>query len=155
MYHVIIINTALYIGFEKQLYTFIEPPFSGMFDVSIVKGGSRVSEQTFEVLIRTFNDTTPFLPASSGEDYHHPNISRLQFTPNVSMVPWHFVLLPNEDAEENEAFRATLSSASGFPTFITSSNTLFNSTLIVIKDAQSEKYAIMCLSLSFAVDGYF
>ena len=84
--------------------------------------------------------TNPFLPASPSDDYDHPPFLQLSFLPDQESIAWTFDLVPNEDLEELEAFRATISpNTTGSPTFQTSGGTLYNETLIVIQDAQSKK----------------
>ena len=131
--------SAIKIGFENPNYTFIEPPFLKSFHISLIKEGNQMSEQTFQVLVQVSNMTNPFQPALLGEDYQNPTILPILFPSNQEHISWEFVLLSNEDPEENEAFRAAVSSV-GSPSFITYGSNVFNETLIVIKDAQSKLY---------------
>ena len=104
----------------------------------LVKEGNQMTEQTFQVLIQVSNQTNPFQPASVDEDYQTRATVPTIFPPDQLHVPWEFELLSNEDPEENEAFRVTLSSV-GESKFFTNGSSLFNETLIVIQDAQSKK----------------
>lgn len=126
------------IGFEEPRYTFVEPPFLESFHVLLVKEGNRMSEQTFQMLIQVTNQTNPFQPASVGEDYQTRATVLVTFPSDQLHVPWEFELLSNEDPEENEAFRVTLSSV-GESTFFANGSSLYNETLIIIKDAQSKQ----------------
>ena len=130
-------HLAIAIGFEETQYTFIEPPFTKSFHVSLVKEDNRISEQTFQVLVQVSNSTNPFQAASEGEDYQTMATLHLIFPPNQQFISKEFRLLPNEDIEENEAFRLILSSV-GHPSFLTNSTSLYNETLVVINDAQSK-----------------
>ena len=97
-----------------------------------------MSEQTFQVLIQVSNLTNPFQPASLGEDYQITTTVPIVFPSDQQYVPWEFKLLSNEDPEENEAFRVLLSSV-GDSNLFTNGSSLYNETLIVIKDAQSKQ----------------
>ena len=137
-WYAILFSLAIVIGFEEPWYTFIEPPFLESFHVLLVKEGNQMTEQTFQVLIQVSNQTNPFQPASVGEDYQTRATIPTTFPPDQLYVPWEFELLSNEDPEENEAFRVTLSSV-GESKFFTNGSSLFNETLVVIQDAQSKK----------------
>lgn len=96
-----------------------------------------MSEQTFQVLVQVSNMTNPFKPASLGEDYRTVATLPIIFPSDQQHIPWEFELLSNEDLEDNEAFRVTISSV-GDSNFFTNGSSLHNETLIVINDAQSK-----------------
>lgn len=125
------------IGFEKQNYTFTEPPVPLLrsFLIPLAKEGGSVSEQTFTVLIEVSNMTNPYQPATLGDDYNH-NSFNITFPPDQQTVLWEFQLIPNEAPEENEAFRLIISSI-GHPVFLTDSRDVMNETLVIINDPQS------------------
>lgn len=104
----------------------------------MAKEGSQISEQTFQVLIQVSNHTNPFQPASLGQDYQTIATLPISFPPNQLHISWEFELLSNEDPEENEAFRVTLSSV-GDSYFFTNGSNIYDETLIIIKDAQSKQ----------------
>ena len=75
---------------------------------------------------------TYLLEPASFYDYQMFNIT---FLPNQQSVSWEF---PNETPkEENETFHVILSSASGFPNFLSDNNDVFNEILMIIHDPQS------------------
>lgn len=108
------------------------------FHVLLVKEGSQLSEQIFQVLVQVSNLTNPFQPASLGEDYQTIATVPIVFPSDQQYIPWEFELLSNEEPEENEAFRVKISSV-GDSNFFTNGSSLYNETLIVIKDAQSKQ----------------
>lgn len=132
------LSLAITIGFEEPNYTFIEPPFLRSFHILLVKEGNQISEQTFQVLIQVSNLTNPYQPASLGEDFQITATVPIIFPSDQLYIPWEFELLSNEDPEENEAFRVTLSSV-GDSSFLTNGSSLYNETLIIIQDAQSKQ----------------
>jgi hypothetical protein len=108
------------------------------FHILLIKEGNQMTEQAFQVLIQVSNLTNPFQPASEGEDYQTTVTIPITFPSDQLHVPWEFELLSNEDPEENEAFRVTLSSVGDSHFFINGSS-LYDETLIVIQDAQSKQ----------------
>ena len=117
-------------------YTFTEPPVpTNTFFIPLVKEGGRMSEQTFTLQIDVSNMTDRFESATFGKDYEHA-ISNIRIHPQEQTVMWEFKLISNEIAEENEAFRVTVSSV-GHPRFLSDNNDVINTTTIVINDPQS------------------
>ena len=127
---------AIRIGFVKPNYTFTEPPDSiKIFSIPLVKEDGRVSEQKFNLQIDVSNMTNRFQPATSGDDYERGR-SNITILPDQQTVMWEFKLISNEIAEENEAFRVSISSV-GHPKFLNDNNDVFNTTTIVINDPKS------------------
>jgi hypothetical protein len=92
------------------------------------------------------NMTTPYQPATFDDDFTH-QIVDIKILPNQSFVLWEFDLIPNEAPEKNEAFCVILSSV-GYSKFLTDSQDVYNKTLIVINDPQSELNACYAYSQS-------
>ena len=134
--HCSTILLAIRIGFVKPNYTFTEPPVDmKIFFIPLIKEDGRVSQQTFNLQIDVSNMTNRFQPATSGDDYEH-EISNIIILPDQQTVMWEFKLISNEIAEENEAFRVSISSF-GHPKFLNDNNNVFNTTTIVINDPKS------------------
>lgn len=138
---------AIRIGFEKKMYNFTEPPvsISKSFPIQLVKEDGRLSEQTFTMRIDVSNMTSPYQPATVDDDFTH-QVSDIKIFPDQQFVQWEFELIPNEAPEENEAFRLILSSKERCPKFLTDSPNVYNETLIIINDPQSEPYSLYAYS---------
>lgn len=119
----------------RQNYTFTEPPTVKSLFIPLVKGGGRVSEQTFNLQIDVTNMTNRYQPATFGDDYTHEIINITMF-PDQQTVMWKFKLISNEFPEENEAFHVTISSDT-YPKFLSDNQDVFNTTTVIVNDPQS------------------
>ena len=137
---ILLLLLAMRIGFEKQIYNFTEPPasLSKLFHIPLVKEGGRISEQTFTLQIKVSNMTTPYQPATLGDDYKH-QLFNITFHPDQQTVFWEFELIANEAPKDIEAFRLILSPVR-HPQFLSVGQDVNNETLVIINDPQSWFY---------------
>ena len=141
------------IGFAQEVYNYFEPDIETLFtNLTIVKDGGRVSEQTFRVGISVSDPTTVTpatlrtSPSQLDWDYSLGSVPgqtfflRDIFSPSQSSMV-AFFLNGDDSVEDVEGFVLTSSSetAGGFPSFLSplpSSTTAFQSTTVQIIDSK-------------------
>lgn len=118
------------IGFAQSVYTFSEPDVAtSITEVTLVREGGRLSEQTFNVAVTVGNPnsisvrsaTLQQLGDSMNPDYaiNNPasNSVSLVFPPQAQNVTFAFQLLSDTLPEGLEAFRAVSTPITGSPRF--------------------------------------
>ena len=120
-----LIIIAIQIGFAQPTYDFGEPDFETLINVTLIREGGRLSEQTFSVSIsvgRTIDippATLEFVDEDSA-DYRidaPADFVSLIFPPFQQNITFTFYLFGDEIPEGVEAFRATSTPSQNFPNF--------------------------------------
>ena len=138
------------IGFAEQAYTFNEPDAeTQIMEVTLIREGGSLSEQTFGVKIIVNNPTGDTRPATlESDDINNSdfrinstdNFLRLRFPAEVHNITFEFFLKSDEFPEGVEAFQATATPLEGFPTFQPPQGEgAFESTEIRISDENDSK----------------
>ena len=122
----LIIIIDIQIGFAQPTYDFGEPDFETLItNVTLIKEGGRLSEQTFSVSI-SVGGTIDIPPATlefvdeDSADYRitaPANFVSLIFSPFEQNITFPFFLFGDEIPEGVEAFRATSTPSQNFPNF--------------------------------------
>ena len=117
---------GIQIGFARPVYSFNEPSFETIVnDISLVREGGRLSEQTFQVTI-SVGGTIDRPPATlefedeERADYNlasPSNFIMLNFPPDQQNITLTVILSSDDLPEGTEAFRATYTPSQNFPNF--------------------------------------
>ena len=138
--------TVITIGFTRNEYTYFEPDEDILImNVTIVKEASQLSEQQYSLNVTVSSPTTdglhPAMLETAAEfgDYglHGGSFRTLVFHPDQQEIVFLFSLFGDEMPEGVEAFRATISTVGGTPTFRAPTMALLTTT-IRIMDNDSE-----------------
>lgn len=124
-------------------YTFIEPPVEEHVRIHLATEEGRVSEQTFNVLLKLsiVNSSSIYQPAVLNEDFVAQKATGILFQPFTQRNSYHFILLPDNDTTpgETETFYVIASNVfdDRFPTYFPA-EVYYSKTAIVIIEHDAE-----------------
>lgn len=156
IYLVIIVYTAIGIGFEQSSYNFMESLSTDSVQVFLAKIDGRTSEQTFQVIVQVSD--SGFIPpdpntqlATLSDDFNvvdavFQDVSTvsLEFPSSYQRINFTFHLVQDNIPEGTEVFRASLAPVNsaigpnGELVYIPRLTNLFSETLIYIEDDDSK-----------------
>ena len=146
----IILPTEIQIGFEFPEYTFLEQD-ANISTVFLIKEQDRVSEQTFEISIRSTDRPGSLAPATLGVDYN-PASQMVIFRPDQQRFAVSLTLIDDDLLEETEDFRFEASRASDTATPFRTGTNPETDIFILEDDGKSRRTKCQGLYTPFLLD---